>query len=558
MQTTLTKMMEQKTNGPHVSHYTVSEYIIEQLSSWGVQRIYGVIGDANLYFLDALAGQNKLKYIACKHESAAAMMASAEAKLTGNICVCMATSGPGLANLINGLGDAAMDLSGVLAITGQVETSKIGTQSKQFIEQQRLMSGLTEHSHLLAGPKALPEMLQQLLVTTKTSGKLSHLSIPKDMYLEKLEGQVYPYQNYLQQEIEAPYTIVEEAIDRIKQAERPVILIGRGVKRLSEAVQSFAEQLGAAVITTMPARPLFPNDHALYSGGLGQAGSEASTVLLQESDLILIMGATWWPDDYVPNQASIIQIDKRAANIGMGLQVEMGIVADLASILPKLISGVPKDHYLYRASWMERIKQANTAWKEQITRETNMMNQAPVSPQRLIKIISELAKENSVLTLDTGDHTVWFNRIFQAKPKQDILLSGRWRTLGFGIPAAIAAKLAYPERQVIAVVGDGGVIQTLMEFQTAVDQGAPITVVIVNNGSYAMEKNRMKVSGLSTLGSELNNPDFAKIAEACGGLGFTAIDAEALQNCLQAALGSKQPAIVDVKVQDTIIPHTKI
>ncbi len=558
MQGILTQPLEQKTNRPHVSHYTVSEYIIEQLMTWGVQRIYGVIGDANLHFLDALSHQDKITYIACKHEAAAAMMASAEAKLTGNLCVCLATSGPGIANLMNGLGDAAMDLSGVMAITGQVETSKIGTTAKQYINQQRLMSGLTEYSELLTDAKALPELLKRLFVVTKTSGQLTHLSIPKDIYLDTLQAQIMPYPSYLHQSIEPPKALIEQSAEWMKSAERPVLLMGRGAASSANQIRSLAERLGAAVITTMPARPLFPNDHVMYSGGLGQAGSEASTHLLQESDLILILGATWWPEEFVPTNANIIQVDTQASNIGMNPPVRLGIVGDLAVVISEWITLLPRDQPSARVQWTERIQQEKAQWHNTITGEIHQLHQEPIAPQRLVHLMAEAADEDAIIALDTGDHSVWFNRIFQAKSKQQILVSGRWRTLGFGLPAAIAAKLAQPHRQVMALVGDGGVIQTLMEFQTAVDYGLDITVIIVNNGCYAMEKNRMKIGGLNPLGSELNNPDFARIVEACGGLGLRAHNAATFQQALQQAVQANLPALIDVQVQAPIIPHTHL
>jgi pyruvate oxidase len=553
------QILNPRKNQP-ATHYTVSQYIIEQLSLWGIKRIYGVIGDANLHFLDALSRQTKIQYIACKHECAAALMASAEAKLTGRIGVCLATSGPGMANLLNGLGDAAADHAPVLAITGQVESSKMTPETKQFIDQQRLMSGITDETYLLAHPDALPDLLKTAMVKSFVMGKVAHLSIPKDMYVRQVKGEPpLALQEHLFQPVRGPLEQIEQTAEMLRNAKKPVLYIGIGVKNVAAEVKTLAEIVNAAVITTMPARALFPNDHELYAGGLGQAGSEASSVLLGESDFILTLGATWWPDQYVPVQAPVWQIDRSPINISKGSLPVKGIVDDLTQCVPQLVNLLQGmgPNYPGSKTWKDRIAEVAGEWKRQISLEANQEG-TPIPPQRVIRSVAEHAAKDAILTLDTGDHTIWFNRIFQAKGRQDILISGKWRTIGFGLPAAIAAQLEFPRRQVVSVVGDGGFQQTMQEFQTAVELGLSITVVILNNQSYAIEKNRMVLSGMNTLGSKLRNPDFSLFAQACGGIGMKAAAGPQLDQILSEALQSKKPVIVDVDTADTAVPHTVI
>jgi pyruvate dehydrogenase (quinone)/pyruvate oxidase len=537
------------------SNLNVAQFILEQLYVWGIKRIYGVIGDATLYVLDELGKQNRIQYVACRHESAAAMMASAEAKLTGRVAVCMATSGPGAANLLNGLADAFMDRAPVLAITGQVETAKIGTKSKQYINQQQLFGAVTAKSELLANPDALPELMQTCLTQALTLGTVTHLSIPKDMFQAKVNGIVTPFGHHLRQPMLSPKKTVMDAAVLLTNSEKPVLLAGGGISKTADQIRKLAETTGAAVVTTFEARCLFPNDHELYAGGVGQAGSEASAILLAESDLIVIMGATWWPDEYVPTQARIVQFDMSEANIGIGHGLELGVVGDLTQIVPELLQHAA-DHNKDRSNWRKRIAEVRSVWRAKIEREMND-NSSPIAPQRMMKAVADKAAENAVICVDTGDHTLWFNRIFQAK-NQRVLISGRWRTLGFALPAAVAAQLEYPERQVIAIAGDGGAVQTIMEFQTAVQMGAPIVMIVLNNGSYAMEKHRMELAGLHTLGSVIVNPDFAKLAEACGGVGMKVDTAQALDERLSEALASRKPSLIEVKTADTPVPHTRI
>ncbi|CAG7650647.1 thiamine pyrophosphate-binding protein [Paenibacillus allorhizosphaerae] len=536
---------------------TVAQFVLEQLRLWNVERIYGVIGDANLSLLDELGKQNDIRYIPCRHEGGAALMASAEAKLTGRLAVCLATSGPGIANLLNGLADAAMDRSPVLALAGQVETSKYGTHSKQYIDQQKLSAAVSDRSELLAHPDALPQLMEQLLVHSLTQGQVTLLSIPKDLYAGQVRGEPAPCGSHLYQPLYASDTETEELVQLIEAAQRPVLLIGRGSASVREQVKTVAEKLNAAVVTTLPARPLFPNDHVLYAGGLGQAGSEASSVLLSEADLIVMLGATWWPDDYVPMQARIVQIDQNREAIGIGHPLHKGIVGDLSQFVPKLSDRLAAAASKDRSPWLARVKETTAGWKRRIEAEASS-DGTPIPPQRIMKLIAEHASEDAVLAVDTGDLTLWFNRIFQAKPSQEILVSGRWRTLGFALPAAIAAQLAYPNRQVIAIAGDGGAVQTIMEFQTAVEQQLPIVWIVCNNGAYAMEKHWMEAAGMNKLGSEIRNPDFALLAQACGGAGTKAATAAEFAQQLQQALASRKPTLIEATTACIPVPHTKI
>jgi pyruvate oxidase len=486
-------------------------------------------------------------------ENAAALMASAESKLTGRLGVCLSTSGPGVANLINGLADAYTDGASVLAITGQVDTNKIGTDYKQYIDQQKLVGAVAGYTTLLTNPDALPKVMKKAMTLSLVQGTVSHISVPKDLFLQPVKGEIYPYDAHLHQPLATPGNVVHQAVQKLKAAKKPMILVGQGVKNVPHLAVQLAEKWSAGLITTQPAKKYIPNDHPLYCGGLGQAGSEASSDLLMDCDMVLILGATWWPEGYVPNHVRIVQVDQSPMNIGTNHQVERGVVGDMAHVLPLLLQELVAEH---RTDWVNQIQAAKSEWKTRIEEEANRTG-SPIPPQRVIKELSDTVADDAVIALDVGDHTLWFNRIFQNR-NQDILISGTWRTLGFGIPAAIAAQIVHPSKQVVALVGDGGVAQTLMDFSVAVRNELPIVVIIMNNGKYAMETNRMKVEGLSKKGSILHNPDFAQMAEACGGKGYRVEDAEEIRGVIAQALKDRKPTIIDVKVDDTVVPHTKI
>ncbi|SEM90440.1 thiamine pyrophosphate-binding protein [Lihuaxuella thermophila] len=531
---------------------TVTGHLVEQLTAWGVRRIYGVAGDANLYLLDELARQDKIRYISCRHETTAALMAAAEAKVTGKPAVCTATSGPGIALLLNGLADAYKDHVPVLAITGQVERPRLGIGGKQDIDQQRLMDPIALYTSLVVDPRAFPHQLNIAMKTAVSGGGVAHLSIPKDVWPLSLNAPIYSMPPQIPVMMPNKTDMVS-VLDWINQAERPVLLVGRGVREAQEQVMKLAEKIQAPLMVTMPAKSYIPNDHPLFVGGLGQAGSEAATDLLKQSDLCIILGATWWPEDYVPKHVPTVQIDARWENIGRTHPNVASLAGDLSYLLGEMIYGVRAKE---NDRWLNEIRQKKENWTRRIEAEAGQ-NGFPLAPQRVMAAISRCLQRDAVIALDVGDHTLWFERIAELAG-QEVLISGRWRTLGFGLPAAMAAQLVYPERQVVSIAGDGGFLTTAADLATVARYQLPITIFLINNGSYAMEKNRMKASGLQTLGSDLFNPDFVAFAQAFGVTGYRVERVEELEGAIRQALASKQPALVDIWCDDTIVPHTQM
>ncbi|MGE5604220.1 MAG: thiamine pyrophosphate-binding protein [Bacteroidota bacterium] len=519
----------------------VADYVLEQLEVWDIRTIYGLPGDAILPLIDAINRHPKMRFISVKHESAAALMASAEAKLTGGIGVCTATSGPGAANLLNGLADAKSDRAPVLAITGQVDSFNLGTNYKQYLDQNLLMASVADYSGLVAVPDSCNDVLVKALRKSLAEGAVAHVTFTKDVWQIPTEEAVRPPEPYLKTMAQSPPEVIAEAIKRLNEAQRPAILTGRGIRNLGPKLIEMAEKWQAGICTTLAAKGMIPGGHPLVLGGLGEGGSEASTVMLAESDLILVVGATWWPEKYVPGRARIIQLDATPDNIGRLMQVEYGVVGDLAVLLPEItrgISGTAKN------SWFERLNSLRGQWLERIDQDISS-DVTQISPGYLIKTLEKAVAQDAVIALDVGDHTVWFNRIFSGSA-QETLISGSWRTMGFGLPAAISAKLAQPERQVIVLVGDGSLAMSLGEFLTAVRYQVPITVVVVNNGYLAMEKDKMEMKRMDPSQTAITNPDFAKLAEACGGKGFRVERSGDLEAVLKEAINSNQPALVDV------------
>lgn len=532
-----------------MSTQTIAQWVAAQLAAWGVKAVYGVPGDAILPLLAAFEAHPGLQFYSVNHEATAAFMASAYAKYTGELGVCVATSGPGIANLLNGLMDAKKDQAPVLAITGQVASNNLDTDYKQAADANLLLLPAVGFSGLTANAAAVNDLLVKALHLSIAQSQPVHLAISKDLWSRPATQPVRPPEPYLNTKPQSSPEVIDAVLPLLNQAERPAILAGRGCCGLGPLLLDFAAHWESGITLTMPAKGIVPDAHPLVLGGLGPGGSEASSRMLAEADLLLIAGATWWPELYLPDQLAIVQIDAVPANIGGRIPVAYGLVGDLVHLLPRLQAGLQKRE---KPCWQRRLQELKADWQATIAPEYEAEG-APVPPGRAIKAIEAAVDADAVICLDVGDHTVWFNRLFNGT-RQKILVSGGWRSMGFGLPAALGVKLAAPDRQVIALVGDGGMAQSLADFSTAVRYQLPIKVIVFKNDWLAMERDRMELMALDYGVTRLHTPDFAAFARACGGKGYTVHDSAELDTVLPSALHSPEPAIVQIHTAAPIFP----
>ena len=521
----------------------VAQYLVEQLRVWGVQRVYGLVGDAILDFVDALEKAGGPRFVAVRHEASAAFMASAEAKLSGRPACCTATTGPGAVNLLNGLADAALDQVPLLAITGQSARSRIGTDQKQYFDQQRLFSSVAGFSQLVAAPEALPAVLPLAWRAMLGEGKAAHLSVPMDLWRAEVKAPVRQEEPYLGARHHPAIDVVRGAAHRMGQSARPVIVCGHGARTAREALIALAERWQAPIVRSLGGIGVVPGHHPLVVGGYGAAGSAASHRLLQQADMALVVGTTWWPHGHVPLDLPIVQIDVRPGNVGRDAEVAWGIVGDAAAVLPTLLEAVEPAS---RPDWLSQAQALRRDWEARVA-PLRRAGGPPVSPGYLVTELEQAIAPDAVVVLDVGDHVLWFGQFFRGEQHR-VLFSGTWRSMGFGIPAAIAAALCSEGRQVVALVGDGGLAMSAGELSTVAQLGVPVTVVVADNGWLAMEKNRMDKAGLASEATRLPAVDLVKLAEASGLRAWRVEAAGQLPDVLRAALGCGGPALVDVPV----------
>ena len=536
-----------------MSGENVAQVILRQLAAWGIKNIYGFIGDDVFYLFDAIAKQQQISLYQVRHEETAALMASAEAKISGKAGVCIADGGPGFIHLLNGLADACIDRVPVLAITGQVSRKDIGTNAKQYLNQQVIMAAISGYSEIITDPEATVKVMDLAYRTALSNNTVSHISVPMDIFSMPCNLTTVPSAPYLTTSPASGPEVVNGALEKIRKSQKPVILVGEGGRNSGELVSELAVRCGAGVITTLAGMGTVSKSHPLYIGGLGHAGSPAGSKLLSEADLCIIVGANWWPSQYVPENIPTIEINNKPANIGSSSPYAYGLIGDSRSILSSIIAGLEKKE---NHDWRKRIQEEIQFWLSQLEQEAGTVS-VPIHPAAVIRALEQVLSEEAYICLDTGDNTVWFGRVFRPNNHR-VLISGKWRTMGFALPAALAAKINCPGRQVIALAGDGGFSMNMADFLTAVKYELPVVVVILNNRSLSMEKNKMETGGLHPVATPLLNPDFALYAKSCGGEGFSVTKTEDLVNVFQQSLNQKKPVIIDVIVSAMPVPGTKL
>lgn len=519
---------------------TVATLILKALSNWGVKSIYGVSGDAILPFMHALNHQNRIKFYSTAHEQGAAFMACGEARVTGRPGVCLATEGPGALNLVNGVADAYRDGVPMLVITGQVETAKLNTNAKQYFDQQQLFTPITGFTLLLTRPESVVEVFKVAVEKAIGDNTPCHVSIPKDIFLSPAQDCDIP-------ELGCPYPPgisgnIEEALSVIGSCQKPVIIAGRAAISFKNKVFQLAGRIGAGIIPAQGARGIYPGAENILLGGLGEAHIPP---ILNQADCVLLIGASPYEHSFIPSKVKIVQIDTRPQNLAHKLR-PVSLTGNMALILDKLLEGL--SNAAPDILWQKEIIKCNDTNLDMIREEANI-SEKPVPPQKTVSVLNDIIPEDAIITIDSGAFMHWFDRGFISRGQQ-VIISDYWRCMGGGLPFGLGAQVAYPNKKVIVLTGEGGFTMTMQEIVTAVRYSLPVTVIIFNNEIYALEKYRMKKAGMSPFGVDVKTPNFATFAVACGAEGIRVDEPEMLQDAIIKAMAIDRPVIVDVISSD--------
>lgn len=524
---------------------SVAEVLWDTLVEHGVEQVFGIPGDSIDPLLDSLRSDRRIRFIQVRHEEAGAFMASAYAKKTGRLGVCMGTAGPGAIHLLNGLYDAKMDHAPVLALTGQVGLPYIGSDYFQEVDLIHLFEDVAVYDYQVADPRQVALMVGQACRTALAKRGVAHLSFPFEVPNERVHGPLMRYTVVNRAMDTVPTTdLIAEAVKRINGAKRPVILAGKGARNARAALLALAERGAIPVVNTLPGKGVIADEHPLALGGLGLLGAKPAHSAMEHTDLCILVGTSYPYLEFLPKDAQIIQIDWEASQIGKRCPVDIGLVGSAEPTLTLLAESIdPRTD----TQWADHLHAERMHWFEWIDNEALAHSRSGrgIHPQWVADRLSNVVDGDANIAVDVGNSLVWMARNFRIRD-HGWLVSSWLGSMGFGMPAAIAAKIAEPEKQSIAAVGDGGFAMLMADFVTAIKYQVPIVVVVFNNSRLGMIKFEQEVHGMPEFGTELWNPDFAMFAEACGGKGVRVEHAEEVESALRDALASGVATVVDI------------
>jgi pyruvate dehydrogenase (quinone)/pyruvate oxidase len=540
---------------------TAADILVNSLIDWGVEVIFGIPGDGINGIMESLrTRQDKIRFIQVRHEEAAAFMACAWAKFTGKLGVCLATSGPGGIHLLNGLYDAKGDGQPVLAITGLHYHDLLSTHAQQDVELDKLFQDVCVYNARVMGPSHVENVTDLACRTAVTRHGVAHLTFPVDLQEKEApeSGSKHNVLHHTSDVFAWSAGLPEEhqlrrAAEILNASQRPAILAGRGALGAGDKVIAAAELLGAPIAKAVLGKACIADDHPLTTGSVGLLGTTASEEMMRNCDTLLMIGTSFPYIEHLPKpgQARGVQIDRDAARIGLRFPVDVGLVGDTSRVLEALL---PMLQQRQDRGFLTQIQNGMREWREAQHR-TETSDDMPMKPQRLAAEVGRRLTDDAIVAVDSGTITAWWARHIPAKPGQMHSVSGMMASMGCALPYAIAAQLAYPERQIVAFVGDGGMAMLMAEFATCVKYQLPIKVVVVKNNTLGQIKwEQLMFLGNPEYGCELHPIDFAAFARACGGHGFSVKEAGRIGSVLDEAFATPGPVIVDVEVDPLEAP----
>lgn len=525
-----------------------SHILLESLKKEGVKVLFGYPGGTIMPFYDALYGDNDVRHILTRHEQGAAHAADGYARATGNVGVCVSTSGPGATNLVTGIATAYQDSVPLVAITGQVPTSLIGTDAFQEADVTGITAPITKQNYLVSDTRDLAKTVKEAFFIARTGrpGPVV-VDIPKDILVNQADYH-YPKKISLmgyKPSITANLSQLKMAAKELSNAKKPVILAGGGVRMADAAdeLYALAKKASIPVMTTLMGIGDFPEDDELALGMIGMHGTVSANYSMCEADVVVALGikfsdrVTGKISEFAPN-ARIIHIDIDPAEIGKNVPVDIPIVGDVKEALIELVKLVPEAK---REDWVERI----VGWKQKYPLKSE--HQDVLNPQLIMETIHEVTGGDAIIVTEVGQNQMWAAQYFSYSKPKTFISSGGLGTMGYGFPASIGAKVAYPDRHVFDIAGDGSIQMNIQELATAVYNNIDVNVIIMNNGYLGMVRQWQELFYEKRYSSTpLNgNPDFMKVADAYGAVGMRVATRDELKPALERAINTDAPCLMD-------------
>ena len=522
-----------------------AKLLVKCLENEGVDYIFGIPGEENIHFMDALIGSS-IKFVTTRHEQGAAFMADVYGRLTGRAGVCLSTLGPGATNLVTGIADANMDRAPVVALAGQASTDRMHKESHQHYDLVRLFEPISKYSASICLPTVIPEIVRK-------SFKLAQSEKPGVCFVELPENiaswEVDAMDPILVQYPDLPAPCakkIEKACKTIGMGRHPIVLAGNGVIRQNATTSliEFAESLNIPVATTFMAKGVIPSSHPNSLGAIGLKSNDYVGQAIAKADVVICVGydmVEYSPEYWNPlGNKKIVHIDSMPSEVDKHYVLEVGIESDISAALNLLAESIPRRSQFSASAIKRKIEEEFC--------EHQFSQSFPLLPQKIIWDLRSVLDDSDIVISDVGAHKMWMSRMYQAELPNTCIVSNGFAAMGIAVPGAISAKLAFPDKKVVAVTGDAGFLMNSQEIETAIRIGTPTVNLIWNDSQYGLIKwHQLKHFGRST-NIDFDNPDFVKYAESFGAKGFRVGSADELVPILEEASKSDSVCIVDCPV----------
>ncbi len=525
---------------------TAAELFIRCMENEGVDKIFGIPGEENLYVMEALR-DSSIEFITVRHEQAAAFMADVHGRLTGKAGVCLTTLGPGATNLVTGFTNANMDRSPIVAIAGQGATTRMHKESHQILDLVRLFEPISKYSIEIREPEIIPELVRKAFKDAqaeKPGG--SFISFPENIAGENMSIEALPLKVQTPLRPDAPKTKVVQAAQVIDAAKFPLIMAGNGVIRnhASEALVAFSEKLNIPVTQTFMAKGVMPSSHPLSLGSVGMQAHDYVACGFDRADVIICIGYDMV--EYPPRlwhqnrEKKIIHIDLSYAEVDAHYILEAGVLGDISNSLKRIAAHAKKRH-------IGKISSLKVIIMNELDQYANDSNY-PMKPQKILFDTRQVMGKDDILISDVGAHKMWIARLFRCERPNTCIISNGFAAMGIGVPGAIAAKMVCPHRNVLTITGDAGFMMNSQEIETALRYGIAIVIMVWNDGEYGLIKwhQERRFGHSNNIG--FGNPDFVKYAESFGAKGYRVDTAQDLRPTLEKAFSDDTVVVVDVAV----------
>jgi pyruvate dehydrogenase (quinone) len=539
-----------------MSKTTTADLLVERLIDWGVDTIFGFPGDGINGIFEALrTHQEKLRFIQVRHEEAAAFAACGYAKYSGRLGVCLATSGPGGVHLLNGLYDAKCDGQPVLAITGHTFHDLIGTHYQQDVDLDKLFEDVSFYNQRVMGPAHVVNVVDEAIKTALTRHGVAHITIPKDIQEWTLDDEERSKANIAHHSADlftpderTPSTAkLQQAADLINAGSKVAIMAGRGCLQARAEILALAEKVGGPIIKPLLGKAVVPDDSPYTTGGIGLLGTAPSQDALKECDTLILAGTGMPYMEFYPKpgQATCVQIDYDPARIGLRYPTDVGLVGDCGVVLRALL---PLIQQKQDRAFLDKAQRGMKDWNK-LMEQRGTRTDTPLKPQVVTYHLNKLLDNDAIVSSDSGTIATWSARYIEMRDQMQFSLSGSLATMANGLPYSIGAAAAFPGRQVVCIVGDGGFTMLMGEVATLVKYKMPVKVIIIKNNTLGQIKwEQLVQDGNPEFGVDLQSIDFAAYAKACGAAGYCVEDPARVESVLREALAQPGPAVVEAVI----------